>query len=379
MEYESVSRNASEYSAPDVPEPKLMFCYQQLEHEGGAHWCTLPLGHAGPHEPQPALMPRHRAPPKRLSEAPDLEFGAAKKRQARSAGEGEGDGLADSDEGRLLELDDATVDVKLWAGAAARGWRVTEARKGSSAGGMWRYIAPGGRGFKSRAQAAQHNSQHSTRTAKREKAASAGAGAANEPSGHLSLAQLVQRRQLVDAATHAQYQTKLPGQMREAGWEVLNKALTSLDSGHFFYVYGAPSDAAIAAGGVDERTRWPYHTSFPAAVAWFRQQEANAVVVQAQAVSSGDDLDEAEAATPAAGSATEGSPEVTRGGGVAATAWSNAEDLALAEAVQRLGCRWLEVAKLLPGRTPRKPPRAEPSPVHLLNPLLAPLRAHPRR
>ena len=46
----------------------LPMCKNQLEHEGGAHWCTLPIGHEGPHEPRPDLssMKRPRAPPKRL-------------------------------------------------------------------------------------------------------------------------------------------------------------------------------------------------------------------------------------------------------------------------------------------------------------------------
>ncbi len=54
----------------------LKLCYQQLEHEGGAFWCTLPLGHAGPHEPQKfeqGYQKRQRAPPKRLSEEPPQE------------------------------------------------------------------------------------------------------------------------------------------------------------------------------------------------------------------------------------------------------------------------------------------------------------------
>ena len=35
-----------EVEAPVV----LPLCKNQLEHEGGAFWCNLPIGHAGPHE-----------------------------------------------------------------------------------------------------------------------------------------------------------------------------------------------------------------------------------------------------------------------------------------------------------------------------------------
>jgi hypothetical protein len=56
----------------DLP---LRLCKHQLEHEGGAFWCNLPIGHAGAHEPPPheqaEPFKRQRAPPKRLSDEPD--------------------------------------------------------------------------------------------------------------------------------------------------------------------------------------------------------------------------------------------------------------------------------------------------------------------
>ena len=49
-------------------EGMLRLCYMQLEHEGGAFWCQLPLGHAGAHEPPPheSASKRQRAAPKRF-------------------------------------------------------------------------------------------------------------------------------------------------------------------------------------------------------------------------------------------------------------------------------------------------------------------------
>ena len=63
----------SKFRDTDTP---LVMCKNQLEHQGGAFWCTLPIGHAGPHEPAPHelgnIMKRVRGPPKRLSdEAPE--------------------------------------------------------------------------------------------------------------------------------------------------------------------------------------------------------------------------------------------------------------------------------------------------------------------
>ena len=60
----------------------MPLCKHQLEHEGGAFWCNLPIGHSGPHEPPPheaGLMKRPRAPPKRLSDEPEK----TKKKAAR--------------------------------------------------------------------------------------------------------------------------------------------------------------------------------------------------------------------------------------------------------------------------------------------------------
>ena len=55
------------------PEP-MYLCKHQLEHEGGAFWCSKPIGHSGPHDPPPheaGITKRPRAPPKRLSDEPE--------------------------------------------------------------------------------------------------------------------------------------------------------------------------------------------------------------------------------------------------------------------------------------------------------------------
>ena len=60
-------------------------CKHQLEHEGGAFWCNLPLGHPGPHEPmRDETEKRQRAPPKRLTD--ETEDEERKKRSRPMAG-----------------------------------------------------------------------------------------------------------------------------------------------------------------------------------------------------------------------------------------------------------------------------------------------------
>jgi hypothetical protein len=49
------------------------------------------------------------------------------------------------------ELSIAGVDAKLWPGAAAEGWRVCEAYRGGSKSSNYRYVAPWGFYFSSRA------------------------------------------------------------------------------------------------------------------------------------------------------------------------------------------------------------------------------------
>jgi hypothetical protein len=70
--------------ALDVQAPKN-FCHQQLEHEGGAHWCHLPLGHAGDHEPLPHVLnnqkKRERAPPRRFCDNDEEKRKAKRKRE----------------------------------------------------------------------------------------------------------------------------------------------------------------------------------------------------------------------------------------------------------------------------------------------------------
>lgn len=69
--------------------PTLRQCRHQLEHEGGAFWCTLPIGHAGAHEPAPhereETFKRQRAPPKRLGEEPALP--EKRRRSVKDGGE----------------------------------------------------------------------------------------------------------------------------------------------------------------------------------------------------------------------------------------------------------------------------------------------------
>ena len=63
-EEEVLSGDAS--AAEDVHVCVHPMCKNRMEHEGGAFWCTLPMGHEGPHEPQPysdGLSRRARAPP----------------------------------------------------------------------------------------------------------------------------------------------------------------------------------------------------------------------------------------------------------------------------------------------------------------------------
>ena len=60
--------------------------YAYAEHEGGAFWCNLPLGHAGAHEPPPheqlENVKRQRLPPKRLGDEAVPEQGARKRLKA---------------------------------------------------------------------------------------------------------------------------------------------------------------------------------------------------------------------------------------------------------------------------------------------------------
>ena len=71
--------DGAEYDEVVVDEDApLRLCKHQLEHEGGAFWCNYPIGHAGAHEPPPhevegySYMRRQRAPPKRLTDEPEL-------------------------------------------------------------------------------------------------------------------------------------------------------------------------------------------------------------------------------------------------------------------------------------------------------------------
>ena len=95
-EEEVLSGDAS--AAEDVHVCVHPMCKNRMEHEGGAFWCTLPMGHEGPHEPQPysdGLSRRARAPPKRLSDEPEQA-----KKKGRREPRAEEDGLSE-DRSRL--------------------------------------------------------------------------------------------------------------------------------------------------------------------------------------------------------------------------------------------------------------------------------------
>ena len=53
----------------------------------------------------------------------------------------------------LVELQGAEADAKLWAGAAASGWRVVERYANAAKAGKWRYVSPAGYWYQSRGEA----------------------------------------------------------------------------------------------------------------------------------------------------------------------------------------------------------------------------------
>jgi hypothetical protein len=54
-----------------------------------------------------------------------------------------------------LELGREEVDARLWPGAAAEGWRVCEAYRGGGKASNFKYVAPWGFYFSSRAQSVE--------------------------------------------------------------------------------------------------------------------------------------------------------------------------------------------------------------------------------
>jgi hypothetical protein len=173
----------------------LRLCKHQLEHEGGRFWCNLPLGHAGSHEPPPhevegySNTKRQRAPPKRLSDEPELRRKKNARLKPRSSDTDEHEHKSDSDETGAAPA----------GGAGTLGQRPRKTKPTSRGG-------PGSR-------------QPSAYV---------------EPGGYLTLEQEEHRKQHVTPGALSELQTKLPEEMRSAGWLVIPKGVNAMESGHFF-------------------------------------------------------------------------------------------------------------------------------------------------
>ena len=193
-----------EAECPSVDEQQPM-CKNQLEHEGGAFWCCLPIGHEGPHEPAPhevGMKKRERGPPKRLGDEPMEQT----KRKAMRKDE---------------EDDDDT-------GPRSHHSRLTPKR------------SPSGGSTPARLQ----------------------------PAGYLTEEQLEQRKQYAGAQL-AELQLKLSESMRHGGWLVVPKRANALEGGHYQYVLHPvePEEAVAADVAVADASpgaslaRWPFFTS----------------------------------------------------------------------------------------------------------------------
>ena len=97
-------------------------------------------------------------------------------RSGGGGGGGGGGGFGGGGGGKAVELDKEEVDRKLWMDASTSGWRVVEACPGGARTANWKYVAPSGEHFKTRAAAFEH----SNATAAAEAAAAAAAAAAAE-------------------------------------------------------------------------------------------------------------------------------------------------------------------------------------------------------
>ena len=209
-------------------------CKNQLEHEGGAFWCRLPIGHAGPHEPPPheagGMKKRERAPPKRF----DNEYISepTKKTAKRNAD----DDLSD---------DDDTPPRGAHGGVKRN--RLTPKRSPTS--------------LSKHAVVRSHG--------------------ASEPAGYLTEEQIEARKQFAAGTQIADLQVKLTEDMRFAGWIVVPKRANALETGHFLYVMHPcdPDEAAevalVAGNGSPDgaEPRYPFFTSSGAAETWWMQRQ----------------------------------------------------------------------------------------------------------
>ena len=163
----------------DVGKP---LCKHQLEHEGGAFWCNLPIGHTGPHAPAPheagGLAKRTRVPPKRLSEEPEQ----SKKRTACKAAR------------PVRKVHIHATDDQQDAQRRKRGPATTT-----------------------------HGRAHL------------------KPVGYLSDEQIDARRQFADTVSLDELQLKLSEEMRLGGWVVLPKREKAMETGHFCVRAAAPA------------------------------------------------------------------------------------------------------------------------------------------
>ena len=190
------------------PNCKLSLCYQQLEHEGGAFWCRLPLGHAGDHEPPPheqEQTKRNRAAPKRFNDEPYPV--------KRSRPSGANNACSAAVSGGSSSAKQCSPPTAAECSAPRRRF----------------------------------------------------AGEVSEPIGYLTEKQLTYHRSDLEFSKLVELQAKLSDSMRATGWMVLPRGANGIETAHFLYICLDPEEVRRAADGT---VRHPYFTSLPMAMQW---------------------------------------------------------------------------------------------------------------